>query len=127
IISRRTGTLHISSLGGIARVAPRFAIFFMVVMLAAVALPLTSGLVGEFLMLIGLYQFNVWIASFAAISIILGAVYMFRLYQRAMYGEPNALTQSFEDIKGLELFVAIVLVILILILGIYPKIILDIL
>ncbi len=127
IISRRTGTLQISSLGGIAKVAPRFAIFFMVVMLGAVALPLTSGFVGEFLMLVGLYQFNAWIAAFAGVSIILGAVYMFRLYQRSMYGETTAFTKNFEDIKGLELFVAVVLVVLILVLGIYPKIILDIL
>jgi NADH-quinone oxidoreductase subunit M len=125
IIVRRTGTLQISSLGGIAKVAPRFAIFFMVVMLGSVALPLTSGFVGEFLMLVGLYQFNVWIAAFATISVILGAVYMFRLYQRAMYGEPSAVTQNFEDLKGLELFVAVILVILILVLGVYPKIILN--
>ncbi len=127
IISRRTGTLQISSLGGIAKVAPRFAIFFMVVMLGAVALPLTSGFVGEFLMLVGLYQFNVWIAAFAGLSIILGAVYMFRFYQRTMYGETNSITQSFEDIKGVELFVAVILVILILILGVYPKVILGLL
>lgn len=125
IIVRRTGTLQLSALGGIAKVAPRFAIFFMVVMLGAVALPLTSGFVGEFLMLIGLYQFNVWIAAFATISVILGAVYMFRLYQRSMYGETTAATQNFEDIKGLELFVAIVIVVLIMVLGLYPKIILN--
>lgn len=127
IIARRTGTLQIASLGGIAKVAPRFAIFFMVVMLGAVALPLTSGFVGEFLMLVGLYQFNVWISAIAGISIILGAVYMFRLYQRAMYGEVSSVTQNFEDIKGLELFVAVVLVILILVLGVYPKVILGLL
>jgi NADH-quinone oxidoreductase subunit M len=127
IIVRRTGTLQIASLGGIAHVAPRFAIFFMVVMLGAVALPLTSGFVGEFLMLVGLYQYNVWIAAVAGISIILGAVYMFRLYQRTMYGEVNALTQNFEDIKGLELLVAVILVLLILVIGIYPNVILGLL
>lgn len=121
IISRRTGTLEISSLGGIAKVAPRFAIFFMIVMLASVALPLTSGFVGEFLMLAGLYQFSPWIAGIAGISIILGAVYMFWLYQRTMYGQPNEKTSNFEDIKGVELVVAVVLILLILWLGIYPK------
>jgi NADH-quinone oxidoreductase subunit M len=125
IIARRTGTLQISSLGGIARIAPRFAVFFMVVMLGAVALPLTSGFVGEFLMLVGLYQYNIWMAVFAGLSIILGAVYMFRLYQKSMYGETTAETRNFEDIKGLELFVAVILVIIILVLGIYPKIILG--
>jgi NADH-quinone oxidoreductase subunit M len=125
IIVRRTGTLQISALGGIAKVAPRFAIFFMVVMLGAVALPLTSGFVGEFLMLVGLYQYHVWIAAFATLSVILGAVYMFRLYQRTMYGDTTLVTQNFEDIKGLELFVAVVLVALILLLGVYPKVILS--
>lgn len=125
IIVRRTGTLRISSLGGIAKVAPRFAIFFMIVMLAAVALPLTSGFTGEFLMLVGLFRYNVWMASFAGISIILGAVYMFRLYQNSMYGTAGELTQKFEDIRGSELLVAIVLVLLILTVGVYPKIILG--
>lgn len=125
VIARRTGTLQISSLGGIARIAPRFAVFFMVVILGAVALPLTSGFVGEFLMLVGLYQFNVWIAVFATISVILGAVYMFRLYQKAMYGETTSVTENFEDIKGFELFVAVVIIILIVALGVYPKIILN--
>jgi NADH-quinone oxidoreductase subunit M len=125
VMVRRTGTLRISSLGGIAKVAPRFAIFFMIVMLAAVALPLTSGFPGEFLMLIGLYQYNVWMASFGGISIILGAVYMFRLYQHSMYGEAGQLTQKFEDLRGTELLVAIVLILMILILGIYPKVILG--
>jgi NADH-quinone oxidoreductase subunit M len=125
IIVRRTGTLQISSLGGIAKVAPRFAIFFMVVMLGAVALPLTSGFVGEFLMLVGLYQFNPWIAAIAGLSVILGAVYMFWMYQRSMYGNPNEITGKFEDIKGVEMGVAILIISLILILGIYPKIILT--
>jgi NADH-quinone oxidoreductase subunit M len=126
IIQNRTNTTQISELGGIARVAPRFAIFFMVVMLGSVALPLTNGFIGEFLMLVGLSQYEFMAATVASISIILGAVYMFWLYQRTMYGETKPATASFADLSATEMVVAVPLVIIIVAMGVYPKLILDI-
>lgn len=128
IIQSRTQTMQIKELGGIAKVAPRFAIFFMIVMLGAVALPLTNGFVGEFLMLVGLAKCTLWggtanilLAGIAGISIILGAVYMFWLYQRAMYGETKSATANFTDLTKTEMVVAVSMVILIVVMGVYPK------
>jgi len=121
IIQRRAKTTQISELGGIAKIAPRFAIFFMVVMLGSVALPLTNGFVGEFFMLVGLSKYNFIVSSIAGISIILGAVYMFWLYQRTMYGEAKTATATFADLNTTEMLVAVPLVIIIIAMGVYPK------
>jgi len=126
VIQRRTNTLQINELGGIAKVAPRFAVFFMVVMLGSVALPLTNGFIGEFLMLVGLVQYSFYVAAIAGISIILGAVYMFWLYQRSMYGETKPVTASFADLTSTEMWVAVPLIIIIIAMGVYPKPILEI-
>lgn len=121
IISTGTGTREISKLGGIRNVAPWFAVLFLVVLLGSVALPLTNGFVGEFLLINGLYQYNSWFAAFAGLSVILGAVYMLRSYQGVMLGETNSLTASFKEIGFSEKIVLIPIVILILVLGVYPK------
>ncbi|MBP6662178.1 MAG: NADH-quinone oxidoreductase subunit M, partial [Paludibacter sp.] len=82
----RTGTDIISDLGGIASSAPRFATIFLIIVLANVALPFTNSFVGEFLILLGLFQSNVYIGVIAGLTIILGAVYMLKMYQQVMYG-----------------------------------------
>ncbi|MDP4209441.1 MAG: NADH-quinone oxidoreductase subunit M [Bacteroidota bacterium] len=126
IIQRRTNTTQISELGGIAKQAPRFAVFFMIAMLGSVALPLTNGFIGEFLMLVGLAQYSMAVAAVAGISIILGAVYMFWLYQRTMYGETKPASESFTDLTSTEMLVAVPLIILIVVMGVYPKPLLEI-
>ena len=126
IIQNRCQTSTISELGGIAKSAPRFAVFFMIVMLGSVALPLTNGFVGEFLMLLGLAKYTLWVAAVAGLSVILGAVYMFRLYQHTMYGENNSLTSAFEDLNRLEMTIAVPISLIILVMGIFPKPLLDI-
>ena len=126
IISTRTGTREIPKLGGIRNVAPQFSVFFLIVLLGSVALPLTNGFPGEFLMLSGIFHYNAWVAGIAGLSVILGAVYMLRSYQNSMLGETNSLTASFSDLSADEKAVLIPIVILIIGLGIYPKPLLDI-
>ena len=125
IIMRRTGTDNIASLGGIRGVAPQFALLFLIVLLGSVALPLTNGFIGEFLLINGVYQYDFWLAVFAGLTIILGAVYMLRGYQSMMLGEAKAITASFADISGHEKWILIVIAILVLAIGVYPKPILD--
>jgi NADH-quinone oxidoreductase subunit M len=120
IILIRMKTTQISELGGIAKSAPKLAIFFMIVMLANVALPITNGFIGEFLMLGGLFSYNKILAAIAGLSIIFGAVYMFWLYQKAIFGYPNEKTQAFEDLNKTELSIAIIIVIAIYTVGLYP-------
>lgn len=121
IINSRTGTSIIDKLGGIATKAPRFAIFFMIVVLANVALPLTNSFIGEFLMLLGIYHYSAILAFIAGTSIIFGAVYMLWATQRIMFGNTSSSTENFEDVRPLEMAVLIPLVTLILVMGIYPN------
>ncbi|EOR93133.1 NADH-ubiquinone oxidoreductase chain M [Arcticibacter svalbardensis MN12-7] len=126
IIIRRLHTRDSFEMGGIAKVAPQLAIAFLIIILGSIALPLTNGFIGEFLLLFGIYQYNIWAALIAGLTIILGAVYMLRLYQRVMLGTTNALTVGFKDIDGTEKLVLGVVCALIIIIGVYPNPILHI-
>jgi NADH-quinone oxidoreductase subunit M len=121
MITSRTGTSDISSLGGIRQVAPGFALIALLIVLGSVALPLTNGFVGEFLLINGLFQYKAAAAALGGLTIILGAVYMLRSYQKIMLGEKSALTLNFPEITFQEKMVLIPLVILIFFFGIYPK------
>jgi NADH-quinone oxidoreductase subunit M len=120
IIYDRTKTHAISSLGGIRNSAPHFALYFLIILLGSVSLPLTSGFVGEFLLLVGIFNYNAVIASVAGLTIILGAVYMLSSYQKVMLGESNATTDKFLDLTVLEKAVLIPIVIMIIVMGVYP-------
>jgi NADH-quinone oxidoreductase subunit M len=125
IILNRTGTLNISNLGGIRNVAPKFNTLFLIIVLGSVALPLTNGFIGEFLLLFGVYKYNTWLAVFAGLTIILGAVYMLRMFQNVMLGNTNENTQNFTDLKWNETIVLGVIAIIIFVMGIYPKPVFD--
>ena len=124
IIMNRTNTLTIDNLGGIRNHAPVFATMFMVIILGSVALPLTNGFIGEFLLLYGVYEYNTWLAVFAGLTIILGAVYMLRMYKKVMLGDAGAV-QSFHDLKWNESLVLGIIVIVIIVMGIYPQPVLE--
>jgi NADH-quinone oxidoreductase subunit M len=121
IISSRLKTNRIADLGGLAKVAPKLAIVFLIIVLGTVALPGTNGFIGEFLLLMGVYQYNIWLAVFAGLTIIFGAVYMLRMYQNIMLGTTNDLTIGFTDIRGSEQVVLYIICALIILIGVYPK------
>ncbi len=125
IIIRRLNTRDSYLMGGIAKPAPRFALAFLIILLGTVALPLTNGFIGEFLLLMGVYNYNIWYAAVAGLTIIFGAVYMLRLYQRVMLGNTNDATVGFPDIEGAEKLILFIVCILIVAIGVYPKPLLD--
>jgi NADH-quinone oxidoreductase subunit M len=126
IIQDRTGTLTISELGGLRNQAPYLAIFYIIIMMAAVSLPGTSGFSGEFLLFVGLSKYNIYLTAVAGLTIILGAVYMLSSFQKVMLGETKAAFKDIKDISGLEMAVLIPIVILIIWIGVYPASFLDI-
>lgn len=126
IINTRMETREINKLGGIRNYARQFSTFFFIILLASVALPLTSGFVGEFLLINGIFQYDSIIAGVAGLTIILGAVYMFRAFQKISLGESNNLTMHFADLNTMEKCVMIPLVVMIFWIGIYPDTILNI-
>ncbi|TAH38387.1 MAG: NADH-quinone oxidoreductase subunit M [Bacteroidetes bacterium] len=120
IIERRTQTRDLDALGGIRLVAPGFSTYFIIVLLASIALPLTNGFVGEFLLLNGLYQYSTPAAVLAGLTVIFGAVYMLNAYRKIVLGEAAASTQSFTELNTNEKLVLIPIVVLIFWMGIYP-------
>jgi NADH-quinone oxidoreductase subunit M len=125
LIHQQTGTYKISELGGIATKSPRLATCFLIVLLASVGLPLTNGFVGEFLLLKGIFQFNHLLGLAAGVTIILGAVYMFRAYQYSMYGNTNSTTENVKDISITQLAIWVPIIAIILVLGIFPNLFLN--
>jgi NADH-quinone oxidoreductase subunit M len=121
IVFSRLKTNKIAELGGLASIAPQLAITFLIIVFGTIALPGTSGFIGEFLLLVGIYQFNIWAAVFGGLTIILSAVYMLRLYQNMMLGKTNDLTIGFTDIKGSEKVVLYIICALVIAIGVYPK------
>ena len=126
IVSERAKTRELSKMGGIRNVAPLLATTFAIIMLGSVALPLTSGFVGEFLLINSLVQYKLWIGAVAGLTIILGAVYMLRTFQKSMSGETNAVTSALTDLNYHERLVLYPVVILVIVIGVYPGPLLDI-
>jgi len=121
ILLRNAGTRDSSKLGGIRNINPQFAVLFLIVLLGSVALPLTNGFVGEFLLITGVYQYSAWLAAFAGLTVILGAVYMLRSYQAIMLGEANELTKKFVALSSHDKAVLIIISAAIIAFGVYPQ------
>ena len=122
MIYDRRHTKQIEEFGGIAKVMPIFAAFFMLATLSSIGLPLLNGFVGEFLILLGTFEFNWVYAALGATGIILGAIYMLWAYQRVFFGPLNkAANKVLEDINLREIIVILPLAIMMFVMGIYPK------
>jgi NADH-quinone oxidoreductase subunit M len=121
IIQERLKVKNLNDMGGIAQYAPRIAIFLVIISFANIALPLTNGFIGEFLMFSGLFQYNVWFMAVAGLGVILAAVYTLTMVQKVIFGQSNALTETTTDLKANELLVLSIIVVIIIALGVYPK------
>jgi NADH-quinone oxidoreductase subunit M len=121
LIEEKTSTLELPQMGGIKLQAPNMAILFLLVILGSIALPLTAGFVGEFLIITGLFQQSAWFAFFGGITMILGAIYMLYAYQRVMLGDKRPGFERITDLTRIDYYVLIPLITLIIGLGIYPQ------
>jgi NADH-quinone oxidoreductase subunit M len=126
LIERRIGTRTLADMGGIAKSAPKFATLFMIIVLGSVAVPLTNGFPGEFLLLNGIWAYHHWLGAVAGLTIILGAVYMLRAYGLVVFGEANRATANFADVNAREFLVLGIIAALVLIFGFFPNLILDV-
>jgi NADH-quinone oxidoreductase subunit M len=126
VVYDRMHTREIAAYGGLVNRMPLYAAAFLVFTLANVGLPGTSGFVGEFLALIGTFRVNTWVATLATIGTILSAAYALWLYRKVVLG---ALTKPslalIKDLNYREMITLGPLVILTILLGIYPKPVLD--
>jgi NADH-quinone oxidoreductase subunit M len=122
VVYDRMHTRLIERYGGLVERMPRYAFVFMVMMLASVGLPGTSGFVGEFLVLLGAFQANVWVAVFASTGVVLGCTYMLWLYRRVIFGKlVRADLKTITDLDYREIIVFAPLVALVIWMGVYPS------
>ena len=127
IVYDRIHSREISSYGGLVHRMPFYALIFMVFMLASVGLPGTSGFVGEFLILIGTFQVNTWVALLGATGVIIGAAYMLYLYRRVIFGElTKEDLKKILDVSPREIAVFAPLILIVFFMGIYPIPFLDV-
>jgi len=122
VVYDRMHSRLIKTYGGLASIMPKYAIFFMVFTLAAVGLPGTSGFVGEFLILMGVFKKSFLVATIASLGVILAVAYMLWLYKRVIFGELiNKDLLKMLDLNKSEIFILTCLAIPTLFFGFYPE------
>ncbi|HVV61534.1 MAG TPA: NADH-quinone oxidoreductase subunit M, partial [Pseudolabrys sp.] len=126
VVYDRVHTREIAAYGGLVNRMPLYAAVFMVFTLANVALPGTSGFIGEFLTLIGTFKINITVATLATLGTILSAAYALWLYRRMIYGTlDKPLLAGIKDLGWREMIIFAPLVVLTILLGVAPKPVLD--
>lgn len=123
IIHKRYDTYEIKEMGGIRSQAPKFTTFFLIILFASIGLPGTFGFIGEFTLLFALSEKELLYAVFAGTSIILGAYYMLKMFQNAVLGSTE--NKVFAEVTTKEYFVLVVICVVLIGLGIYPKLLTD--
>ena len=127
VIYDRMHTREIDAYGGLVNRMPAYALVFMLFTMANVGLPGTSGFIGEFLVLMCLFQYNTWIAMFATTGVILSACYALWLYRRVVWGDLiKESLKSITDMTARERAIFAPLIVMTILFGVYPAPILDI-
>ena len=127
VIYDRMHTREISAYGGLVNRMPAYALIFMFFTMANVGLPGTSGFVGEFLTLMGIFQVNTWVAAIATTGVIFSAAYALWLYRRVVMGDLiKESLKTITDMTTREKLIFTPLVVMTILLGVYPALVLDI-
>ena len=126
VVYDRLHTRDLSAYGGIVGNMPKYAVVFMILMLGSVGLPGTSGFVGEFLSLLGAFEYDTLVALLAGAGVVLGAAYMLRLYRAVIFGpKENADALAMPDLSKREYAMFIPLVLMVIWFGVFPSSILS--
>ncbi|MGE4280708.1 MAG: NADH-quinone oxidoreductase subunit M [Magnetospirillum sp.] len=121
VVYDRMHTREIARYGGLAERMPKYALVFMFMTMASVGLPGTGGFVGEFLVLLGVFQTNTWVALFAATGLVLGACYALYLYRRVVFGRlTRDDLKSILDLSPREALMFAPLIVVVIWMGVYP-------
>lgn len=123
IIEQRLGTRQLSELGGIAKIAPRFAFWFAVLTFVSLSVPFTAGFIGEFFLIKALFSAHAVAGFIASTTLVLGAVYMLRAYQAPMFGPTKF--AAFQDLHWSEFVVFAILSVAAIYLGLAPQCLTD--
>lgn len=126
MIYERTHSREISKYGGLALVLPLYTICFFIVTLSSIAVPLTNGFIGEFLILMGAYSYNKFFGALACLGVILGAAYMLWMFKKVFLGEKGELVDShgghheLKDLSLREFAVLVPLIVVVFWMGLFP-------
>jgi NADH-quinone oxidoreductase subunit M len=121
MLYERRHTRRIADFGGLWKVMPAFAALFLVVTLSSLGLPGLNGFVGEFLILLGAFQVDLWLAALSASGIIFAAVYLLWMYQRVIFGElTHEANRGLRDLSPREWALVVPMVLFIVWVGVYP-------
>jgi NADH-quinone oxidoreductase subunit M len=127
VLYDRLHSRDIATYGGVATVMPKFAFFAVFFAMANAGLPGTSGFVGEFLVILGAFQFSGWVAALAALTLILGAAYTLWMVKRVMFGPiTNEAVKTLSDINNREMLFLVILAVFTLAVGVWPNPLLDV-
>ena len=127
VIYDRMHTREIDAYGGLVNRMPAYAMIFMLFTMANVGLPGTSGFIGEFLVLVGIFQVNTWVAMVATSGVILSAAYALWLYRRVVMGDLiKESLKSITDMTAREKWIFTPLIVMTILLGVYPALVTDI-
>ncbi|MEC3874647.1 complex I subunit 4 family protein [Chryseobacterium salviniae] len=122
ILYKRFKSRDIRQMGGLAKVAPKFAVLFLIIILGSMGVPLTNGFIGEFILLKSIYDFNGLAAVIAGLTVILAAVYLLRFYGKAMFGPgDDAVLSTAKDLSAVEFSVLASLAVFVIVFGIFPQ------
>lgn len=122
MIYDRRHTREVEQFGGLAKVMPVFATFFLIFSLSSIGLPGLNGFVGEFLILVGLMGSSITATVIAALGVILGAAYLLRLYKQMMFGPITVeANKELTDLNGREFYILLPIAILCFVIGLYPQ------
>jgi NADH-quinone oxidoreductase subunit M len=124
MLYERFHTRDITNYGGLMKTMPAFSAFFLFFIFANIGLPLTSGFIGEFYVLVGIFSVSTVVASFAVLGNILGAAYSLWLYNRLCFGKTSSFLETQKNMYDLdkrEKFILSLLAFFVLWMGIYPK------
>lgn len=122
VVYDRMHTREIAQFGGLVTRMPGYAFVFFIFILGSLAFPGTSGFIGEFLVLLGAFEVNTWVAVLAATGMVLGAAYALLLYRRVIFGKMvNPALATIQDLTAREIGIFVPLILLVLWMGIYPK------
>jgi NADH-quinone oxidoreductase subunit M len=122
VVYDRMHTREITRYGGLVERMPKYALVFMVFTMASVGLPGTAGFVGEFLVLLGVFQVNSWVSFFAASGLVLGAAYMLYLYRRVVFGKMTRDDlKDILDIDAREMAIFVPLIVVVVWMGVFPS------
>ena len=127
VIYDRMHTREIAAYGGLVNRMPKYAVAFLIFTMANVGLPGTSGFVGEFLILLGAFNVNIWLAFFATTGVVLSAAYALWLYRRVVFGSLDKESlKSILDLSGREKLILFPLIALVIFFGVYPSPVFDV-